>query len=197
MAFLRTGIEAGRVDEAMRLPVGANFFQFQLITVDHARNLLMARRTEVTSHTSCWIAGNEEAAHDNGYKAVNLQNTYSMAQGKTDTKIGIKKMYLHCLALIADSRVEELGWCTQANNRFQVSHLCHNGGCFNPEHLVVEEAALNKARNSCQNHEIIEYSGLGPMRYNPCRHGGERGAFRKCILPTRPISESGNYGNDN
>jgi hypothetical protein len=108
----------------------------------------MARRTEITSATQCWIAGGEPA-HENGYKAVNLANTYSKAEGHTQEKIGVRKVYLHHPALIADDRRDELSWCTQANNLFQVSHLCHIGGCFNPKHLLVEESERNKARNSC------------------------------------------------
>ena len=193
---MRTGIEAGRVSEAMRIPpLGATFQSLLLISTTHARELLMERRSEITTGLQCWIAGGEPA-HDNGYKAVNLANTKSKADGQGDVKIGIKKIYLHHLALIADDRLDELSWCTQANNIFQVSHLCHNPGCFNPAHLKVEESARNKARNSCQGHEIIEYSGWGPMRYNPCRHGGESGVFVKCLLPTRAITAPGNYGNE-
>ena len=134
------------------------------------------------------------AAHPNGYKQGNLENTLSQAAGHTGERIGIKKMYLHQLALIADGRIDELGWCTQASGKFQVSHLCHNGGCHNPRHLVVEESDRNKARNSCQGHEVIDYSGIGPMRYNPCDHGGFKNMYRRCILPTRAITESGYHG---
>ena len=178
----------------MRIPLGMTYQSLQLITPAHARDLLLQRRTEITTGIQCWVAGNEPA-HDNGYKAINLANTKSRADGP-DVKIGIKKMYLHHLALIADDRMDELSWCTQANNIFQVSHLCHNGGCFNPAHLKVEESARNKDRNSCQGHEIIQYNGSGPMRYNPCRHGGELGEYHKCLLPTRVISGPGNFGNE-
>lgn len=193
IAQLRTGIEANRVSVAMQIPFGVNYNKMTLITVDYARQKLLELRTEVTTDLQCWIAGGSES-HENGYKAVNLANTYSQVPGKERTKIDIRKVYLHHLSLIADGRLDELGWCTQANNRFQVSHLCHNGGCFNPAHLVVEESGRNKDRNTCQRHEVLEYSGYGPMRYNPCRHGGERGEFRKCLLPTRYITEPGNYG---
>lgn len=191
---MRSGLDASREAEGSRIPVGVNFQQIQLITAEHARSLLLARRTEITTDLSCWICGNEPA-HENGYKAINLMNSNSQVPGKLTTKIGIKKMYLHHLALIGDDRQDELGWCTQAHKRFQVSHLCHNGGCCNPKHLQVEESTLNKDRNSCQGHVIIEYSGIGPMRYNPCRHGGELGVFRKCMLPVRAIDRPGNYGN--
>lgn len=107
VGFLRTSVEAGRVAVAMQLPFGTNIQQIGLITRDHARELLMARRTEITSATRCWIAGGEPA-HENGYKAVNLANTYSKADGHTQEKIGVRKMYLYHLALIADDRRDEL-----------------------------------------------------------------------------------------
>jgi hypothetical protein len=144
----------------------------------------------------CWVAGNEPA-HDNGYKAVNLANTKSLAEGKTDMKIGLRKVYLHHLALIADGRRDKLEWCTQANSIFQVSHLCHNGGCFNPQHLEVEESQRNRSRNSCQGHEAIEYSGKGFLKYHPCPHAGAIGQYPKCILPVRHITEPGSYRNEN
>lgn len=194
VAMLRTGIEAQRVTMAMQIPLGVNHESLQLITTNHARALITARRTEITKDLECWVAGNEPA-HENGYKAVNLANTKSQADGAGDVKIGLRKVYLHHLALIADDRRDELGWCTQANNLFQVSHLCHNGGCFNPAHLKVEESWRNKQRNSCQGHEILSYSGWGPLKYHPCSHGGELNEFHRCLLPTRFITESGSYRN--
>jgi len=193
--MLRTGIEAHRATAAMTIPFGANQAQIELITTEHARELVNGRKTEVTESTGCWISSGTPA-HENGYKAVNLQNTISRVAGQQHMKVGIKKMYLHHLTLIADNRRDELGWCTQANNIFQVSHLCHVPGCFNPKHLKVEESARNRARNSCQGHVIIEYSGWGPMRYHPCVHGGELGEYSRCILPTRPIANPGSYKNE-
>jgi hypothetical protein len=32
---------------------------------------------------------------------------------------------------------------------FEVSHLCHQPGCFNPDHLVIERKARNNLRNEC------------------------------------------------
>jgi hypothetical protein len=192
--MLRTDIEAGRVAAAMRIPFGARHDQIALITQDHAREILMARRTEITQATQCWIAGGE-SAYENGYKAVNLANTYSQVDGRTREKIGIWKMYLHHLALIGADRRDELEWCTQANSVLQVSHFCHNGKFFNPRHLLAEESSKNKTRNPCQGHEIVEYNGLGAMRYHPCTHGGERNAYRRCILPARRIGEPGSYTN--
>ena len=191
---MRTAVEAQRADAAMRISFGARHQSTELITMHHAREIILSKRTAQAPELGCWVASNEPA-HDNGYKAVNLANTKSRVEGRTQETIGIRKMYLHHLALIAADRRDELSWCTQANNIFQVSHLCHNGGCFNPDHLQVEETATNKARNSCQGHVILEYSGLGPLRYHPCCHGGERNTLRQCILPTRYIHAPGRYIN--
>ncbi len=30
-----------------------------------------------------------------------------------------------------------------------VSHLCHNAGCLNPSHVVLEPLDVNKGRNGC------------------------------------------------
>lgn len=191
----RTGIETIRATIAMREELGTNAPKIALITRAHARELLMARRSEVTP-LGCWLTNNADS-HNNGYKALNLGSTKSRVEGHTHTSIGIAKFYLHHLALIAFDRADELGWVSAGDKLFQISHLCHNPGCFNGAHLLVEESDRNKDRNTCQGHEILEYSGVGPLRYNPCRHGGPRGELHKCILPTRHIQQPGNYGNEN
>lgn len=35
------------------------------------------------------------------------------------------------------------------DNGYTVSHLCHQGSCFNPQHLVLEDLATYKSRNAC------------------------------------------------
>lgn len=177
----------------MTLELGALAQPYTKLSPAHARQLLTERRSEVTA-LGCWLT-NRADSHDTGYKAVNLENTMTRVEGKAG-KIGIKKAYMHHISLVGDDRYDQLTWVTRGSGgTFQVSHLCHNAGCFNPRHLIVEESWLNKARNTCQGHEILHYSGNGPMRYNPCAHGGQGGkAYIKCILPDRFITESGNYG---
>lgn len=189
----RAGIDIARAAEAYQIPLGVNFENMSLITPEHARELIDARMEvkRQDRELGCWTS---KLAEDAGktYAEVNLRNTYSRLPGHTKTKIGIVKLYLHQVALIGKNDLERLSWCTQANSIFQVSHLCHNPRCFNPNHLVVEESALNKARNICQHHEVIIYGG---MRYNPCPHGGHHGANPRCILPRREIREPGNHFN--
>lgn len=191
---MRAEIEAQRATEAANIPLGVNYAAVERITLDHARQLVEQRRTEVALGMGCWVDTNAPT-HANGYKSINLANTHSRVEGHTDKKIGLQKMYMHHLALVGAGRRAELSRCTQANSIFQVSHLCHNGGCYNPDHLVVEESWRNKDRNSCQGHERIDYTGLGQMRYHPCSHGGEHNEYRRCVLPVRHITEPGIYGN--
>lgn len=35
------------------------------------------------------------------------------------------------------------------NKKYQVSHLCHNPMCYNPDHLSFEVGVVNLARNGC------------------------------------------------
>ncbi|KAK9243106.1 hypothetical protein V1506DRAFT_555654 [Lipomyces tetrasporus] len=75
-------------------------------------------------------------------------------------------------------------------SRFDVSHLCHNGKCFNPEHIIVESTTNNLRRRSCNGHKVITY---GHFTYHPCPHGGVE-KMRKCILPTLRL-EAGHHEN--
>lgn len=158
----------------------------------HARALIN-ERSEIKFHDRelrCWTS-KMPADSNETYAFVNLQNTYSRVDDATNEKIGIKKCYLHHLAILGRDDLERLSWCTQANSIFQVSHLCHNPRCFNPDHLIVEESARNIARNMCKGHEIVEFAGL---RYHPCPHG-QNGRHPPCLLPTRRIDRPGIYSN--
>jgi hypothetical protein len=77
-----------------------------------------------------------------------ITNTKSRVQGSTHVNIGAKKVYLHHLALISSGRVNELAWINQLSDKYEVSHLCHQNGCFNPDHPggrgVVEELGAER-----------------------------------------------------
>ncbi|KAK9313330.1 zinc-binding loop region of homing endonuclease, partial [Lipomyces starkeyi] len=81
------------------------------------------------------------------------------------------------LALIADNRVAEMQR-TLGSTGFDMSHLCNNGKCFNPVHLVAESKSQNMKRRTCVGHKVILY---GDFEYHPCQHG-EIEEMRKCIL---------------
>ena len=83
-----------------------------------------------------------------------------------------KEFYIHHLALIAAGRVGEL-----KGSPYQVSHLCHQPTCFNPEHLVVETREENLARNRCIGWTWLTCPCPCGVKFNPCTH------IPKCILP--------------
>ncbi|KAK9483444.1 zinc-binding loop region of homing endonuclease-domain-containing protein [Lipomyces starkeyi] len=111
----------------------------------------------------------------------------------TIKELGVRP-FLHQLAVIATSRGDELKTTLDRSSwprRFDVSHLCHNGKCFNPEHLIVESTTNNLRRRSCNGQKVISY---GNFTYHPCPHDGVE-EMRKCILPTLRL-EAGHHEYD-
>lgn len=82
--------------------------------------------------------------------------------------------YIHHLALIAANRQQDLQGVSEGK---QVSHLCHNRTCFQPDHLVVEDAKVNRERNKCQGWTWITCPCGCNYKFNPCTHSPQ------CILP--------------
>ncbi|KAK9389276.1 hypothetical protein V1515DRAFT_518487, partial [Lipomyces mesembrius] len=64
---------------------------------------------------------------------------------------------------------------------YDVSHLCHNRKCFNPEQLIVELRTNNQRRQICNGHRSFSY--------HPCAHGGVE-KMRKCILPVQHLQDT-------
>lgn len=62
------------------------------------------------------------------------------------------------------------------DSRYQVSHLCHNAECYNPEHLSFEVGVVNLARNGCPGPPGCRHHPLclvaGPYS-NLDRHGNQ------------------------
>ena len=128
----------------------------------------------------CWIT-NLTPAHPNGYVKVNLRNTMYR-----DSRLEIQP-FLHQLVIVAKGHGKHLP--LTARGEYEISHLCHNGGCFNPDHLIIEPAALNKSRNSCRGTYIIRVEGV--VEVNQCPHwddgawyGTGSGQRKGCVLPT-------------
>lgn len=188
----RSHVDVVRADQAYHISLPVNMAKLQLITPDHAKLLLNERQARDAGPLGCLLPKTLPAAGD--YPFVNLLHTKSRVAGHTHENIGIAKMYMHHLALIAADDIEHLSWCTQKDPVFQVSHLCHNRNCFNISHLAVEEATLNRARNICQHHEVVLFKNQ--VKYNPCPHAGAKREYKSCILPLRQINESGNYTNN-
>lgn len=146
-----------------------------------------------TTKLGCWIS-KLAPAHPNGYIKVNLRNTpYKPQPEQPERKLGIQP-FLHQLAIVGKGQGLRLPLTTGAGG-YEVSHLCHNSGCFNPEHLVVERAALNKARNACRGRAVLEIEST--MRIHPCPHwddaewnNGADGLRMQCVLPVLKISKA-------
>ena len=103
---------------------------------------------------------NESTNHQYGY-TLNFRNT---PNPNGSGSIGVQP-FRHQLAIVARGDGEDLlhtvpgGTC--------LSHGCHNGRCFNPDHLWVEKTEVNQARKSCVGAYIIRSDGT---IYHPCPH---------------------------
>ncbi len=186
---VRIAFQQGLVDEARAVQENEDALE-RIYDIDPrwAMDRLHARIDDAASDQSelgCWLSSNvaSNRAHGSGregYDPINLRNTVHPSRGGL---IGFK-VYAHQLAMVAKGSGYEL-LPTRSGTReeqCEVSHLCHNTRCFNPQHLVVETKRLNNARNSCVGHfEIRCECGA---TYNPCPHS-ETQHRRFCYLPTR------------
>lgn len=77
------------------------------------------------------------SGHKNGYVKLKIQG-----------KSARQEFYVQQLAAIASGFVN-LGDVCGHSGTHECSHLCHEPTCFNPEHIHVEPAAVNKSRNFC------------------------------------------------
>ncbi|KAK9362511.1 zinc-binding loop region of homing endonuclease-domain-containing protein [Lipomyces starkeyi] len=145
------------------------------ITPTMANNVVNSHHHRTTS-LGCWES--DAKTHLRGYPIV------CVSTGAKPFTTG-----LHRIALIADGRHDELR-ATLHGYGYDVSYLCHNRKCFNPEHLVVESRLNNRRRQACSGHKILVGDGFS---YHPCAHGSVE-KMRKCILSdlqvTMPNSEA-------
>lgn len=109
----------------------------------------------------------------------------------TDKKLGIQP-FLHQLAVVASGNGQNLLRTSASNGTDEVSHLCHNSGCFNPDHVVVESKELNRARWACGGAFIVKATD-GSV-YHPCVHGAVEHR-RSCLLPTFRMERGSYYVN--
>ncbi|KAK9359532.1 zinc-binding loop region of homing endonuclease-domain-containing protein [Lipomyces starkeyi] len=145
--------------------------KFEQITPIMAQKLVH-KYPVITTDLGCW---------ELGYGRVNI---------KPLRELGVHPK-LHQLAVIATNRGDELKKTLDSSRSFDVSHLCHNGKCFNPEHLIVESSTNNLRRTRCNGHKVITY---GSFTYHPCPHDGVE-KMRKCILTTLRLG-AGHHEND-
>jgi hypothetical protein len=53
----------------------------------------------------------------------------------------------------------------------EISHLCHNKNCANPDHLYLEDSLVNKSRNWCAVYVVYDGKWLPVCKHEP-----------KCVL---------------
>jgi hypothetical protein len=157
----------------------------QIYDLDPAwvRSVLENQRT-MLDPLGCWLS-NTASAHPRGYTKLNLRNT--KRPDDPMRKIGCQPFF-HQLAIVAKGEGAQL--LNTATSEYEVSHLCHNGRCFNPDHLTVETQSLNHRRQRCAESYVVVCRCCGTT-YHPCSHGRE-GMRLLCILPKYRL-EPGKY----
>ncbi|KAK9246401.1 zinc-binding loop region of homing endonuclease-domain-containing protein [Lipomyces tetrasporus] len=136
----------------------------ELINQEKANYIIISRRVKITD-LGCWESNARPT--NRGYITV------SVAIGGESGSLK-----LHQIALIADNRRDELN-ATLGDSGYDISHLCHNGKCFNPAHLIAESSVNNQRRKICSGQRILIHDGFS---YHPCPHGRVE-KLCKCILP--------------
>lgn len=145
---------------------------------------LISARTQVTPELGCWLTDNVPA-HPNGYTKFNLRNT---RHPSTHELIGCQP-FIHQLAVVAGGRGVQLLNTSGPHATHEVSHLCHEGRCFNPAHVVVETEGLNSARRSCVGAYFVTHPD--GTAWHPCPHGLAE-HYKRCLL-RRLRLEPGRY----
>ncbi|KAM3502999.1 hypothetical protein MY10362_004480 [Beauveria mimosiformis] len=105
----------------------------------------------------------------NEYRRFNYRNTRWPVRSSTSPDSYVleaaeAQSYYHHLAVVAKREGATLllvlpGRKDSNGIAYEVSHLCHNGQCFNPDHCVVEPQHENHRRNECQNRYILNLPG--------------------------------------
>lgn len=179
-ARLRTKQEANSMCASL-VPDG-QIAMLKTIPPEWARDKLESTRDVLQDNNAgCWFSNAKPKKGP--YTLLNLVKTpHPSGQGN----IGFA-VYRHRLAIVAKGEASLLAL---ASTNYQISHLCHNGGCFRPEHLEMEPAELNTARNECRGRSILMLPD--GVFLHPCPHWdwlGSRG-HPKCILPVEYIPEN-------
>lgn len=144
------------------------------------------------SGTGCWMKTAVGSAGDL-YDSVNWRNTVRPNPNGTNGLPGGQKIgypvKLHHLAVVAAGRGQDLlavAKVSPGGYRYEVSHLCNNAKCFNPDHIRVETKLANDARKACAKSSQLLLDG---SVMNPCTHDQEFGW--KCVMPIYEGSASG------
>ncbi|KAK0637681.1 hypothetical protein DIS24_g10583 [Lasiodiplodia hormozganensis] len=132
----------------------------------------------------CWTAPNKATSEAGKlYRKINWRNTQHPS--RSGEAIGVN-VYAHHVGAVAAGFANSLPLVSGVHPRYNVSHLCGNGACFSPNHLVIESADLNQRRKTCQGHAILIMPN-GAV-FNPCQHGRED-YCKDCLLPRKRLPD--------
>lgn len=180
---VRQAISDELVRQSVTLPdTGSTIDEIYALDPAWVEGKLRSLRNQQRPALGCWET-NIHSGHPSGYKRVNWRNT--KIPGSRHNFSGMP--YLHQLAVVADGNgVLLLRTAREWDDPdvYEVSHLCHNTGCFNPQHVVVESQGLNGRRKQCSTAVIVVHPD-GTV-YHPCPHGAEEGRHT-CLLPRRDL----------
>ncbi|KAK7532019.1 uncharacterized protein J3D65DRAFT_670670 [Phyllosticta citribraziliensis] len=79
-----------------------------------------------------------------------------------------------------------------SDNKLACGHLCLNGGGFNPDHVIIEPAVDNLAREECKGSYVLEIDAQ--TEFNPCSHKEELRSRKRCILPRKVLKKGHSTG---
>ena len=81
----------------------------------------------------------------------------------------IRRTTLYAISYVAASpgNSKRLKEGRAANPPLELSHICGNSGCINPDHLALESHAVNMSRDACHARGVVEFNGMYLMEDCP------------------------------
>ncbi|KAM0513559.1 hypothetical protein ACHAPE_007823, partial [Trichoderma viride] len=163
----RTRVQDELASNCAEAPVSDEVATLIAIPTEWARDILArSRKAALDNDIGCWFCIVKPTK--GSYTRMNLRNTEHPT--RPGRKIG-QNVYRHRLAIVAKGEGSYSALASREPSGrlapYHASHLCHNAGCFRPEHLVVEPAELNTARNECQGQSILVLPGGAVIHLYP------------------------------
>nr|ADY86113.1 putative homing endonuclease [Cordyceps farinosa]BAB86285.1 putative homing endonuclease [Beauveria bassiana]BAE46602.1 putative homing endonuclease [Beauveria bassiana] len=156
--------------EAERFELDGSSSKLWQVQPSWALDKLVAARSQdgsLPNPLGCWFPKVRPMVNE--YRRFNYRNTRWPVRSSTSPDSYVleaaeAQSYYHHLAVVAKREGATLllvlpGRKDSNGIAYEVSHLCHNGQCFNPDHCVVEPRHENHRRNECQNRYILNLPG--------------------------------------
>ncbi|KAL7894194.1 zinc-binding loop region of homing endonuclease domain-containing protein [Trichoderma sp. SZMC 28014] len=160
----------------------AQLAMLKTLPPEWARDKLESTRTvSLDNDAGCWFSDTKPKKRQ--YTILSLYLTPHPSQ---EGFVGLT-VYRHRLALVAKGEAPLLALSPRD---YDISPLCHNEGCFRPEHLEMEPIKLNRVRSECRGKSILTLPDGGVL--HPCPHWDWQGSqgYQKCVLPVEYIPEN-------